>query len=110
MLTLHHTNNQDNIQHMFSLIMIAICGVMAGFGLRRWKALQHVNHTITLTICFMLFVLGLSIGENNMIIKHLWSYSAQALLISVSSMLGSAIGGWLLYKYVFNKPKKGVTP
>ena len=43
---------------MFSLIMIALCGVVVGFGLRRWRALQNVNHTITLTICFMLFVLG----------------------------------------------------
>lgn len=39
---------------MFSLIMIALCGVVVGFGLRRWRALQNVNHTITFTICFML--------------------------------------------------------
>lgn len=91
---------------MFSLIMIALCGVVAGFGLRHWRPLQNVNHTITITICFMLFVLGLSVGENRMIIQHLWSYGAQALLISLASMLGSALGGWILYKYVF-KPKKG---
>ena len=63
---------------MFSLIMIAFCGVVVGFGLRRWRALQNVNHTITLTIC----------------------------LISVASMLGSAIGGWALYRYVFKESKK----
>ena len=88
---------------MFSLIMIALCGVVVGFGLRRWRALQNVNHTITLTICF---VLGLSVGENKMIIQHLGSYGLQALLISVASMLGSAIGGWALYKYVFKESKK----
>ena len=31
-----------------------------------------------------------------MIIQHLGSYGLQALLISVASMLGSAIGGWAL--------------
>lgn len=91
---------------MFSLIMIAFCGVVVGFGLRRWRVLQNVNHTITLTICFMLFVLGLSVGENKMIIQHLGSYGLQALLISVASMLGSAIGGWALYRYVFKESKK----
>ena len=91
---------------MFSLIMIALCGVVVGFGLRRWTALQNVNHTITFTICFMLFVLGLSVGENKMIIQHIGSYGLQALLIGVSCMLGSAIGGWALYKYVFKESKK----
>lgn len=56
---------------MFSIIMIALCGVVAGFGLRRWKGLQHVNSTITITICFMLFVLGLSVGENRLIVSNL---------------------------------------
>lgn len=86
--------------------MIALCGVVVGFGLRRWRALQNVNHTITITICFMLFVLGLSVGENKMIIQHLGNYGIQALLISVASMLGSAIGGWALYKYVFQREGK----
>ena len=85
-------------KRMFSIIMIALCGVVAGFGLRRWKGLQHVNSTITITICFMLFVLGLSVGENRLIVSNLWSYGSQALLISLASILGSAIGGWALYK------------
>lgn len=83
--------------------MIAFCGVVAGYGLRRWKALQHVNKTITLTICFMLFVLGLSVGQNRLVVTHLGNYGVQALIISVTAMLGSAIGGWLLYKYVFKE-------
>lgn len=92
---------------MFSVIMITLCGVIVGFSLRRWKALQKVNHTITITICFMLFVLGLSVGENRLIVQNLWSFGAQALIISFASMLGSALGAWGLYKYVFNKKEKG---
>lgn len=94
---------------MFSVVMIAFCGVVAGYGLRRWKALQHVNQTITLTICFMLFVLGLSVGQNRMVVTHLGSYGVQALIISLAAMLGSAVGGWLLYRYVFKeKEEKGM--
>lgn len=88
---------------MFSVIIIALCGVVAGFGLRRWRGLQHVNQSITFTICFMLFVLGLSVGENNLIIEHLWQFGTQALLISVASMLGSVVCGWLLYRCVLKK-------
>ena len=88
---------------MFSIIMIAFCGVVVGFSLRRWRQLQHVNHTISITICFMLFVLGVSVGENRELIHHLGSYGVQALVISLASMVGSALGGWLLYKYFFKK-------
>lgn len=93
-------------KRMFSIIMIALCGVVAGFGLRRWKGLQHVNSTITITICFMLFVLGLSVGENRLIVSNLWSYGSQALLISLASILGSAISGWALYKYVLKSKQE----
>ena len=82
--------------------MIALCGVVDGFGLRRWKGLQHVNSTI----CFMLFVLGLSVGENRLIVSNLWSYGSQALLISLASILGSAISGWALYKYVLKSKQE----
>ena len=87
---------------MFSIILIIVCGVVAGFGLRRWRKLQYINHTISFTIWCMLFVLGVSVGQNRSIVNNLWSYGAQALLISVASMLGSAIGAWLLYKFVLN--------
>ena len=68
---------------MFSIIMIALCGVVAGFGLRRWKGLQH-----------------------RLIVSNLWSYGSQALLISLASILGSAISGWALYKYVLKSKQE----
>lgn len=86
---------------MFTVILCALLGVTAGYLLRRLRALQHVHTTITLTICFMLFVLGLSVGENATIIRNLWLYGSQALLISVASIMGSAIAAWLLYRYWF---------
>lgn len=91
---------------MFSVIMVALCGVVAGFGLRRWKGLRHVNFTITLTICFMLFVLGLSVGENRLIVDNLWTYGGQALMICIAAMTGSALGGWLIWHFVIGKEKE----
>ncbi len=44
-----------------------------------------------------------------MVVTHLGSYGVQALIISLAAMLGSAVGGWLLYRYVFKeKEEKGM--
>lgn len=87
---------------MFIVILIALAGVAAGYALRRVRLLQGVHHTITVTICFMLFVLGLSVGENAEIIRNLWRYGGQAVLISLASIIGSAIAAALLNRYVFH--------
>lgn len=86
---------------MFIVILIALAGMAVGYALRRIRLLQHVHTTITLTICFMLFVLGLSVGENADIVHNLWRYGGQALLISVASVVGSAVAGALLYRFIF---------
>lgn len=86
---------------MFQVILIALAGVAAGYLLRRVRALQHVHHSITLTICFMLFVLGLSVGADPNIVSNLLGYGGQALLISVAGMAGSVVAAWALHRYVF---------
>lgn len=91
---------------MFSVIFCALLGVVVGYVLRHVRALQKVHSTITLTICFMLFVLGLSVGENSDIIHHLWSYGWQAALIAIVSMMGSVLAAWGLYHYIYKGEKK----
>ena len=91
---------------MFNVVLMTLCGGLIGYLLRNVRVLQHVNSTITFTICLMLFTLGLSVGGNHTLVANLWTFGAQALLISLVSMLGSMVGAWLLYKYVFNKPKE----
>lgn len=86
---------------MFTLILTVLLGVAAGYLLRNVRTLQHVHSTITLTICFMLFVLGLSVGQNSEIISHLVYYGGQALLICMASIGGSVIAAWLLHRYIF---------
>lgn len=88
---------------MFKVVIIALCGGAVGYLLRRYRVLQHVNHTITVTIWFMLFVLGISVGENRQIVQHLWSFGGQGLLIGFSSILGSAVAGWVVYRFFFKR-------
>lgn len=86
---------------MFTVILITLCGVATGYLLRRLSWLRHVNLTIALTINIMLFVLGISVGENPLIIRNFARLSGVALAITLAALLGSAIGGWLVWRYVF---------
>jgi uncharacterized membrane protein YbjE (DUF340 family) len=88
---------------MFSVILTVIAGIACGYALRRVRFLQYVNHTITLTICFMLFVLGLTVGGNEQLMSHLAHFGGQALLICTASMAGSALAGWAVWRFVFKK-------
>lgn len=91
---------------MFTVVLITLCGILVGYLLRRFESLQHVNSTITITICLMLFILGVSVGENHDLVQNLWRFGGQALLISLVSLLGSSIAAWLVYRYFFNKEDK----
>lgn len=91
---------------MFTVIFIAMAGVGVGYALRRIRLLQHVRVSITLTICFMLFVLGLSVGGDAVIMRNLWRYGGQALLVSLASTMGSVLMAWVLYRCVLGKKKK----
>lgn len=88
---------------MFNVVLCTLCGGVIGYLLRNLRVLRHINSTITFTICLMLFTLGLSVGTNHELVANLWNFGAQALLISLVSMIGSMIGAWILYKYVFSK-------
>lgn len=91
---------------MFKVVFIALCGGAVGYFLRRNRALQHVNSTITVTIWFMLFVLGISVGENRQIVQNLWAFGGQGLLIGLSSILGSAVAGWVVYRFFFKRKEE----
>lgn len=85
---------------MFIVVFIALCGVAVGFALRRVRGVQRVNLSITLTICFMLFVLGVSVGEDERIVRNLWRFGGQALLISLMGVAGSVLGGYIVHRCV----------
>lgn len=75
---------------MIILVLILI-GIAAGYALRRVKALKNVNRTITVTICFMVFMLGLTVGNNSELLGNIGNYGWQALLICCAGLAGSIL-------------------
>lgn len=51
----------------------------------------------------MLFILGISVGSNNLIVSNLGRFSGQAALLACFSVLGSIIAAWLVYYLFFRK-------
>lgn len=78
-------------------------GIGAGYLLRKIKVLQKVGITISYTIYLLLFMLGLSVGANKMIIENLPTLGGTAFIMAIATTLGSIIAARIVYKYFFKK-------
>lgn len=95
---------------MFTVIFITLAGIIAGYLLRSVKQLRHVDRSITLTIWVMLFILGITVGENPYIVENIGRFGGQALLISLAAIFGSVVMAWTIHRLFFRRPKKGGKP
>ena len=62
---------------MFSIISTMFLGIGIGYGLRNWTILQKTEKTISLTIFLLLFILGVSIGSNSLIVNNLGKFDGK---------------------------------
>ena len=88
---------------MFSIISTMFLGIGIGYGLRNWAILQKTEKTISLTIFLLLFVLGLSIGSNSLIINNIGKFGWQAIVLATLSILGSLLASFLVFHLFFKK-------
>ena len=61
-----------------------------------------------LTVFLLLFVLGVTIGSNRLIVDNLFSFGWQAALLALSATVGSILASWLVLKLFFTSKKKKV--
>lgn len=88
---------------MFIFISIMAFGAMIGYILRSKKDLSKVSTLIQMVVCLLLFILGLSVGGNRLIINNLTYYCEQAAIISVLSLVGSSVAAMLVFNLFFKK-------
>ena len=91
---------------MFTFISIMTSGVLIGYLLRHKNNIGKVPRLIHIVVCTLLFLLGLSVGVNRLIIDNLGYYCQQAAIISFLSLLGSLSAALLLYHFCFKKEKE----
>ena len=81
-------------------------GIGIGYALRNWSILPKTEKTISLTIFLLLFILGVSIGSNSLIVNNLGKFGWQAIILSTSGVLGSLIAARLVLQLFFKKGGK----
>ena len=67
---------------MFTIISIMFIGIGIGYLMRNVQMLQKVEKSASLTILLLLFVLGVSIGSNRLIVDNLGRFGWQAAVLA----------------------------
>ena len=80
---------------MFIVISVILLGVIVGYIFRNISFLQKVEKSISWTIFLLLFVLGLSIGSNPLIVENLWSFGG--------TITGSLLASLMVFRLFFKK-------
>ena len=88
---------------MFTFISIMAVGVLIGYPLRHKSQIRKITPLIHIVVCLLLFLLGLSIGLNRLIIDNLGYFCGQAAVISSLSILGSMMASLAVYYKPQNK-------
>ncbi len=87
---------------MFVVIGLMLSGMLVGFMLRSRKRLG-MNKIITLLIWMLLFLLGNEVGGNRRIIESLGTLGMEAVLITLSAVMGSCLAAWGLWSILYKK-------
>ena len=88
---------------MFTFISIMAVGVLIGYPLRHKSQIRKITPLIHIVLCLLLFLLGLSIGLNRLIIDNLGYFCGQAAVISSLSILGSMMASLAVYRIFFQR-------
>ncbi|MCL2154532.1 MAG: LysO family transporter [Leptospirales bacterium] len=86
---------------MIEILIIMFAGIVLGFILRKKKYIIMLFDKLTsLSIYLLLFLLGLSIGNNEIIINQFSQIGINAILLAISGISGSVILSYFAYKFL----------
>lgn len=78
---------------MVGIILSVLIGVFGGIFFKIPSILENVDYLISLGLCLLLFFVGMDIGNNDGVFKHLKNISVKILLLPFITIIGSLIGG-----------------
>lgn len=92
---------------MLTVIIIMSVGMLAGFILRKYKKLYTgLDKTVSYVIYLLLFLLGITVGQNETIIRNFHIIGLKALLITIASVAGSIILAAIVFHFFFRHEHK----
>jgi uncharacterized membrane protein YbjE (DUF340 family) len=92
---------------MITVIAIMAIGIATGFFIRTKKNLVSLADRLTMwSIYLLLFLLGIAIGANKIIVSNLHTLGFKALIITLGGILGSVLLSWVVYHLLFKRDSK----
>ena len=86
---------------MLTILLLMAGGIALGYALRGNSILIRFADKATLwSIFLLLFLMGHSIGINELIMEQLPRLGYSALLLSLGSIAGSILLAWMLRRYL----------
>lgn len=93
---------------MFIVILFIFLGILSGVLSRKLSTGARISHTdvaarwqgriVTWLIWLLLFLLGIEVGSNEMIVRSLPTLGVEALLLSSAATLGCCVLAWILWR------------
>ncbi len=89
---------------MISILLVLSAGILAGLMIVSKPKLHLINnHLLNWSIYLLLFLLGISVGTNEEVIKNLGKIGYEAIAIAVASIAGSVLLSGFLFKLLFKQ-------
>ncbi|MDO5570315.1 MAG: LysO family transporter [Bacteroidales bacterium] len=86
---------------MVTLILTMILGIIFGRIIRKNKKAGIFSKSIFPIVLVLLFFMGISIGNNKLIMDNLSTLGWEALIITLGALTGTLIGAFCIWKYFF---------
>jgi uncharacterized membrane protein YbjE (DUF340 family) len=91
---------------MLTVVIIMAIGIATGFLIRSRSKFVTIADKLTMwSIYLLLFLLGIAIGANEIIVKNLPTLGVKALIITIGGIMGSVLLSWVVYHFIFKTRK-----
>ncbi|MDQ7799201.1 MAG: LysO family transporter [Candidatus Edwardsbacteria bacterium] len=87
---------------MFTVLIIMTAGIILGYLIRRkTRVIRYIGSAINIAIYLLLFLLGISVGANETIIRNLATLGLTAIALTAGAVAGSVGLSYFTYKLFF---------
>lgn len=92
---------------MVEVLLIMIAGAAFGYVFRRRdNIIRLAEPLLNWSIYILLFLIGISVGLNELVMGKLDTIGVQAFVLSLAGVLGSCIASYFCYILFFKKKEK----
>ncbi len=89
---------------MLIVVLFLFSGILIGYVLQNKESIIRITERLsTWFIYLFLFLLGISVGANEEVIKNFGRLGIQAIILAFGAVLGSVITAYFVYRVFFKK-------